>query len=81
MAQGIYINEHQFVRFSEAGRAASLSAQIATRGRSTDFFSLGTLLPNPDPILKARGQDLRVYRELRSDPHVGGCVLLRKAAV
>lgn len=81
MAQGIYINEHQFVRFSEAGRAASLSEQIATRGRSTDFFSLGTLLPNPDPILKARGQDLRVYRELRSDAHVGGCVRRRKAAV
>jgi phage gp29-like protein len=81
MAQGIYINEHQFVRFSEAGRAASLSEQIATRGRSTDFFNLGTLLPNPDPILKARGQDLRVYRELRSDAHVGGCVRRRKAAV
>nr|WP_232456707.1 DUF935 domain-containing protein [Burkholderia ubonensis] len=38
-------------------------------------------LPNPDPVLKALGKDIRVYRELRADAHVGGCVRRRKAAV
>lgn len=58
-----------------------LSTQIATRGRSLDYFSLGAVLPNPDPILKAQGQDVRVYRDLRSDAHVGGCCRRRKSAV
>lgn len=38
-------------------------------------------LPNPDPVLKALGKDLKVYRELRADPHVGGSIRRRKAAV
>nr|WP_232434006.1 DUF935 domain-containing protein [Burkholderia ubonensis] len=32
-------------------------------------------------MLKALGKDIRVYRELRADAHVGGCVRRRKAAV
>lgn len=79
MSKGIWLNEHQFVAFSEP--RARLTDQIATRGRSTDYYSLGMLLPNPDPVLKAQGQDLRIYRELRSDAHVGGCVRRRKGAV
>jgi phage gp29-like protein len=39
------------------------------------------LLPNPDPILRARGQHVRVYRDLRTDAHVGGCIRRRKSAV
>lgn len=58
-----------------------LSAQIATRARSLDYFTLGTVLPNPDPILKAQGQDIRIYRDLRADAHVGGCCRRRKSAV
>lgn len=58
-----------------------LSDHVASRERSIDFAALGMLLPNPDAILKARGQDLRVYRELRTDAHVGGCVRRRKSAV
>ncbi|HHU4645621.1 TPA: DUF935 domain-containing protein [Escherichia coli] len=38
-------------------------------------------LPNPDPILKAQGRDIRIYRELRTDPLVGGCIRRRKAAL
>ncbi len=81
MAKGLYINEHDFVAFADPSNAAALSRQIATRGRSMDFYSLGMLLPNPDPVLKAQGRDLSIYRELRSDAHVGGCVRRRKGAV
>ncbi|MCC7963583.1 DUF935 family protein, partial [Escherichia coli] len=42
---------------------------------------LGMYLPNPDPILKAQGRDIRIYRELRTDPLVGGCIRRRKAAL
>lgn len=79
MPKGLWLDERRFVAFSEPRQR--LTDQIATRGRSTDYYSLGMLLPNPDPVLKAQGQDLRIYRELRSDAHVGGCVRRRKAAV
>ncbi|MCL1861797.1 MAG: DUF935 domain-containing protein [Proteobacteria bacterium] len=59
----------------------NLIGQIATRRVSIDFHAAGMNLPNPDPVLKALGLDIKVYRELRSDAHVGGCVRRRKAAV
>lgn len=59
----------------------SLSDHIAQRSRSIDFTFAGQLLPNPDPVLRARGQHIRVYRDLRTDAHVGGCIRRRKSAV
>ena len=38
-------------------------------------------LPNPDPVLKARGQDIEIYTELLSEPRTGGCVDSRKGGV
>lgn len=58
-----------------------LSDHIAQRGRSIDFAALGFNLPNPDPILRARGGRIEIYRELRTDAHVGGCIRRRKSAV
>ncbi|MZQ57779.1 phage portal protein family protein, partial [Escherichia coli] len=79
MPRGIYVTPTEFVSFSETTK--SLSDQIAVRSRSIDFYGLGMYLPNPDPILKAQGRDIKIYRELRSDPLVGGCIRRRKAAV
>ncbi len=59
----------------------SFSKHIATRARSLDYSGLSGWLPNPDPILKAQGQDIAVYRDMRADAHVGGCIRRRKAAV
>lgn len=58
-----------------------LSGHIASRSRSIDFAISGMLLPNPDPILKAQGRDVRVYRDMQSDAHIGGCIRRRKSAV
>ncbi len=58
-----------------------LTDQLATRGRSIDFSALGQWLPNPDPILKAQGKDISVYRALRGDALVGACIRRRKSAV
>jgi len=77
--KGIWVSPSEFVQFSEPSN--KLSDQIATRGRSIDFYALGMYLPNPDPVLKALGKDIKVYQELRADAHVGGCIRRRKAAV
>lgn len=77
--KGLYVSPTEFVRFAEPKQ--SLSSHLATRERSIDFFALGMFLPNPDPVLKKQGKDIRVYSDLRSDAHVGGCIRRRKAAV
>lgn len=63
------------------GTLTPLTDQIATRNKSVDFMALGMLLPNPDPILKARGASIKVYSQLRADALVGGCIRRRKSAV
>jgi phage gp29-like protein len=75
----MWVSETEFVNFGEP--TEKLSDQIATRGRSIDFQALGMYLPNPDTVLKKLGSDISVYRELRADAHVGGCIRRRKAAV
>ena len=74
--KGLWVSPTEFVQFAEPD--ASLSSQIATRHRSIDFASLGMYLPNPDPVLKALGQDIKVYKELRADAHVAGCIRRRR---
>lgn len=54
---------------------------LVTRNKSIDFTAFGMLLPNPDPILKAQGKDIAVYRDMRTDSHIGGCIRRRKSAV
>jgi len=58
-----------------------LSNHLATRSRSLDFATLGLLLPNPDPILKAQGKDIAVYRDMCHDALIGSCIARRKASV
>lgn len=79
MARGLYVTPTEYVIFAEPGK--KLTDHIATRDRSPDFTGLGMYLPNPDPILKRLGKDIKVYRELRGDAHTGGCIRRRKAAV
>ncbi len=64
-----------------ADKNINISNEIATRKRSYNFYSLGMILPDPDPVLKKQGKDIRVYKELLCDPHVWACVQSRKAGV
>ena len=57
------------------------SGQVVKRIDALDYNFLGQLLPNPDPILKATGRDIRTYRDLSRDSHVGACIRRRKSAV
>ncbi len=56
------------------------SLMIATRERSWEG-ELAGWLPNPAPILKVLERDIRTYREMRADAHMGGCIRRRKSAV
>ncbi|WP_428242969.1 phage portal protein family protein [Gynuella sp.] len=79
MKNGIWVSPTEFIRFSEPSKR--LSSHIVTRDRSPDFSNLGSYLPNPDPILKAKGKDVSIYRNIRSNAAVGGAIRRRKSAV
>jgi len=79
--RGLWVSPTEFVSFADAKRSSNLDQHIATRGRSNAGGSSGANLPNPDPILKAQGKDITVYRDLRSSALVGGNVRRRKASV
>jgi phage gp29-like protein len=79
--RGLWVSPTEFVSFAEAKRNSALEQHIATRNRSAAGGFSGANLPNPDPILKAQGKDITVYRDLRSAALVGGNVRRRKAAV
>ncbi|MFJ4141429.1 DUF935 domain-containing protein [Pseudomonas sp. NPDC089734] len=79
--QGVWVSPTEFVSFADAKRSPSLTSHVATRGRADIASMSGINLPNPDPILKAQGKDITVYRDLRSAALVGGNVRRRKSAV
>lgn len=79
---GLWINEHEFVRFDD-GKASSnsLTQELAVRSRSIDFYAIGNFyLPNPDPVLKAKGHDIKIYNDLLIDDRVAGGIINRTAA-
>lgn len=78
---GLWVSPTEFLSFAEAKRSPSLKHHIATRGRIETGGVNGAHLPNPDPILKAQGKDITVYRDLRSSALVGGNIRRRKASV
>ncbi len=59
----------------------NLTSEFATRKVSIDFYSLNLYLPNPDPVLKKTGADLRVYRDLTSYGRVWSGITSRKSGV
>lgn len=73
---GLYLADGSFMRFED--RRPSLSKEIAVRSRSLDYIFLGNLyLPNPDPVLKSQGRDIRIYEDLTTDDRVGGSIVNR----
>ena len=75
---GLYNADGTFVPFS----AADLSTELATRQNAGMFFGeldgwLNTL-PDPDPVLRKRGDEADVLRELSADDQVTTAMLSRK---
>jgi len=75
----LQIDEHESVNFRDSKK--SLANEIASRTRAFDFYSMGMFLPDPDPVLKAQGKDLKIYRGLLADAHLWACVQSRKSGV
>lgn len=78
--QGLYIGG-EFVSFTEAKKSQPNINQIASRGTVSGFSSLGSVLPNPDIVLKKMGKDIKVYKDIKAHPVVKGCLRPRKAVV
>lgn len=72
----LWINENEAI---ELGDRQSLTREIAPRSRSLDWMGIMGFLPDPDPILRATGNDITVYRQLLSDAHVFSCNQSRKS--
>ena len=78
---GLYNADGTFVPFN----GAELSTELATRQNAGVFFGEleGWLsaLPDPDPVLRKRGDDAEVLRELSADDQVTTAMLSRKNRV
>ena len=63
-----------------AGRRGELLTEIATRESAGGLDLAGWLgaMPDPDPVLRKRGDDARVLAELMGDDHVTMAVMQRK---
>lgn len=83
MSRGLYVSPTEFVSFAQQTEPLSgnLAGQIATRLAAGDMTSFFGLLPNPDPVLRAMGQNIKVYRNLLADPLVMGARRRRAGAV
>lgn len=81
MADGLFLPDGTFRPFS----AAELSTELATRQNAGVYFAelegwLSTL-PDPDPVLRKRGDEATVLRDLSADEQVATAMLSRKNRV
>jgi phage gp29-like protein len=60
-------------------KESKLLERVASYATAYDFTALLRILPDPDPILRKRGADLGIYRDLLSDSHLFACIQSRKA--
>lgn len=70
MKKGQSIAEYYQQKLENPG---SITTEVATRDLAT-FHSVMGNLPNPDPILKKAGKDIKVYEDLLYDDQVGMAV-------
>lgn len=81
MADGLFLPDGTFLSFS----TAELTTQLATRQNAG--VTLGELegwlntLPDPDPVLRKRGEDATVLEDLAADDQVTTAMLSRKNRV
>lgn len=81
MADGLYMPDGSYRPFS----AVELSTALATRQNAGVFYGelegwLNTL-PDPDPVLRKRGDDASILAELSADDQVATAMLSRKNRV
>lgn len=79
--RGLWMPDGTFQPFD----AESLSTELATRQRAGDIFAFTAnamgILPDPDPVLRSRGDDAAVLADLAADDQVSTAMLSRKYRV
>lgn len=69
MSKGIWVSPTKFVSFAEIS-SSSLQHELASRSAAYDFSPLFGLLPDPDPVLRKRGDGVEILEELTADGHL-----------
>lgn len=67
-----------YVRDFAQSRRGELVAEVASRATSQEFATLIGLLPDPDPVLRKRGEGVEVLDELLGDAHLTSVIQTRK---
>ena len=79
MKRGIWITPHTFQSFADRPARAELLTEVATRqAAGVDLWTMMGCLPDPDIVLRERGEGVDVLREVASDPKVLACMQVRK---
>lgn len=69
--KGLYLLDGSFYEFSDSVNTADLTTEFATRlAAGSDLTGFLGWLPDPDPILRKRGDDARVLEDLTADDQV-----------
>lgn len=56
-------------------------AELVNRQYQMNYLSALSFLPDPDPILRSKGKDIQIYRDLLIDSHLSAVLQKRKIGV
>jgi len=74
-AKGLWINGRDFLEFGEDSASSALLGEVAVRDSWESFLGI---LPDPDPVLRKSGEDVRVLADLSADTKVTSSIQGRK---
>ncbi len=75
MGKGLWINDREFLEFGESAASSALLGEVAVRDSWTGFLGV---LPDPDPVLRKSGEDVRALADLSADWKVASSIQGRK---
>lgn len=74
---GLWTSPTKHIDFAAPSRS-SLTQEVASRSLAWDYSAMVGLLPDPDPILRKRGDSAEILEELTSDAKVLTAIQTRK---
>lgn len=78
MSDGLWLANGQWMSFAEGGRSALLTETATLEAVGLRSMAFLDQLPDPDPILLERGDNVEVLRRVRSDDKVITAIQTRK---
>jgi phage gp29-like protein len=77
MSSGLWVSPTKYIDFAAPNRS-SLTGEVASRSLAWDYSAMVGLLPDPDPILRKRGDGAEILEELTADGKVLTAIQTRK---